>query len=107
MAHPSHKIAGPMLRNHDPETGAKMIPATPEQVRDALTFPKAWVPYVVANEWVNEASRKNGLKGTSEIAGAKFRTEQELRKYPKVLAAPVRPSRLQRLARHITRLFRK
>lgn len=84
-----------------------MIPATPEQVRDALTFPKAWVPYVVVNEWVNEASRKNGLKGTSEIAGAKFRTEQELRKRPKIFTPPGKLSRLQRVARHITRLFLK
>lgn len=107
MAHPSHKIAGPLLRDYDRETKKKITPATPEQMLDALTFPKAWVPAVVADEWVNEARRKNGMKSTSAIAGEIFRTEQELRKRPKAKAVPIRPSRLQRIASRITRLFRK
>lgn len=108
MAHPAHKIAGPMLRDRDPKTGVKFIPSTPEQVREALSYPNAFVPWVVANEWVNEAARKNGMKGTSEVAGEKFRTEQELRRHPKLrVVAPIKLSRLQRIARHITRLFRK
>lgn len=107
MAHPSHKIAGPLLRDYDRETKKKIAPATPDQMLHALTFPRAWVPAVVADEWVNEARRKNGMKSTSAIIGEKFRTEQELRKRPKVQTAPVRLSRLQRIARRITRLFSK
>lgn len=107
MAHPAHKIAGPMLRGLDMKTGAKTPIATPDQVVHALSYPQALVPDVVTREWANEARRKNGLKGTSETAGEKFRTEQELRKKPKRIKLPVRTSYLQRLARRITRLFRK
>ncbi len=110
MSHPAHKIVGPLLRTTDPKTGAKRKIATPEEVSHALTWPQAACPTVVHDEWVNEARRKNGLKGTSEIAGQKFRADQELRrkpKPPKPTWAQERQRRnwLQRLARRITRLF--
>jgi hypothetical protein len=106
MAHPAHKIAGPMLRDFDLKTRQKRAPATPDQVSHALSWPQAMVPTLVHDEWVNEARRKNGMPSTSAIIGAKFRADQELRRRPKVKATPVRPSRLQRIARRISRLFR-
>lgn len=111
MANPAHKIAGPMLRTRDPVTGKPRAPATVEQVTDAFVIPGFGLraPRVVVDEWINEAKRRNGMPGDQELIGKKFRAEQELRRRPKVKAKPTRKrlSMLQRVARRITRLFRK
>lgn len=100
-------IAGPMLRHKGPFHEQHGRIATPDEVSHALTYPQSWTPGVVHDEWVNEAKRRNGLSGSSEIRGRIFRTEQELRRHPKPRPIKVRPSRLQRIARRITNLFRK
>lgn len=109
MAHPAHKIAGPMLRHKGPFHEKHGRVATPDEVSYALTYPQSWTPTLVHDEWVNEAKRRNGMLGSSEIAGRIFRTEQELRRRPrvKVKSTPRRLNRLQRLARRITRLFKR
>lgn len=111
MAHPIHKIVGPMLNRRDPRTGKALAPATVDEVTAALMVSDVGYKYtaVVAREWINEARRKNGLQGTSEIKGEMFRSDQELRRQPKTkrVVTPQRLSRLQRIARRITRLFSK
>jgi len=112
MSHPAHKIAGPMLRHKGPFHQQHGRIATPEEVSHALSWPQAAAPTVVHDEWVNEAKRRNGLKGSSEVAGYLFRTERDLRArrrpVPKTWAEKrTHKNFLQRLARRITRLFRK
>lgn len=101
MTHRSHKIAGPLLRSKPT--------ATPERMEDAFTTPVGLrAPRCIVDEWVNEARKRNGRKSTSAIAGEIFRAQQELRKRGKQMAPPVvKLSLPQRIARRISRLFRK
>lgn len=98
-----------MLRTFDLKTRKTLTPATPDQVREALTYPNAWVPTVVAEEWVNEARRRNRMPTTSALAGRQFRADRELRARPKsrIVAPQPSPTRMQRITRRIMRLFRK
>lgn len=110
MAHPIHKIVGPMLRTYDPKTKQKRTSATVKEIEDVLILPVGLrAPATVVEEWLNEARRRNGFSGTSERIGEAFRTEMELRRRPKAKAKPSarRLSRLQRMARRVTRLFAK
>lgn len=112
MSHRIHKLVGPMLRTIDPKTGQKRTPATVAEVEGVLINERGWLkaPRPVVDEWLNEAKRRNGLKGTSEIAGQVFRADQELRRRPRQTRPTWHEKRqrlnwLQRAARRITRLF--
>lgn len=105
MAHPIHKIVGPMLRRNPP--------ATVQEVHDALINPigECNAPWMVCDEWINEARRRNGLRSTSAEIGMKWRIDRDLRRHMRERYAPRPPAKkkswLQRLARRITRIFRK
>ena len=106
MPNKAAKIAGPMLRTYD-EKGNPRSPAKPISVVVALT--QARIHSAVVREWENEAKRKNKMPGSEELRGRTFRAHQETRRRGAyVTKAPVKPlSWRQRLARRITRLFRR
>lgn len=102
MANPIHKLVGSLLR-HNP-------PATVEEVTDLLVTPNGLrATDCVVDEWLNIARRANGIPSLSAATGRKWRTKMEERRRRPCVTPPKKRthSYLQRLARRITRFFRR